>query len=67
MRGERCENSPVDDFLFVSLPEGDYRISERINGNGKSFVMTAAELRAKGIPLTLKRNEVAIFQLEKLR
>ena len=67
MRGENCENSPVDDSLFVSLPEGDYRVYERINGKGKSFIMTAAGLRSKGIPVKLKRNEVAIFQLEKLR
>lgn len=65
MRSGRGGTNAEKEVVTVSLPDGAYRMSELINGNGKTTETTAQKLRSAGIPVNLKRLEVAIFKLER--
>ena len=56
---------PVEARTRWELPEGRYRVSERLSGRDLGIV-TAATLREEGLPTSLAPHAVAVYRMEAL-
>lgn len=60
-----CPNQPVTGAVqWLGVPDGNYSVTEILSGK-KLGDFSAGDLRTKGISLTLKPREVAIYKIEK--